>query len=391
MAPKSKDSPEVAKFLFLFAKVKDWCDDDAANLPYLARTDEACEKLCLDLLKAAGSIQSKERSGRELFTAPVDPKFVSFWREFEQRFAHSLLIVRSNAFEAGKHQLLFSLDFYEAPVSWQRADFFAARIAKNIDDAVDFAHSQAEQKGPSVDWHDLNPNVSVQLQANFDEAISAWVELDKASNRAKEALRKELQACDDEERRSKLGDLLMELERDPFFDDDPMSIEDVVKGVRLIWKRLRNEAGFDLRGFIRRRRLIPFVFVPRHVAARHDHPLSYIYENLRQAHEAFVFGVPSAALALMRAIMEMVLIEHYAAQGNDLSDRINSVQKALPASANAAALHRLRRRANSVLHQGEGQREILSRFEPQEIETEIASLLRVIRALVEGAPHLRRR
>ena len=35
------------------------------------------------------------------------------------------------------------------------------------------------------------------------------------------------------------------------------------------WERLREDTGFDLRGVFRRRALIPFVLVPRGVAARH--------------------------------------------------------------------------------------------------------------------------
>jgi Domain of unknown function (DUF4145) len=72
------------------------------------------------------------------------------------------------------------------------------------------------------------------------------------------------------------------------------------------------------------------VLVPRHVAAKHAsaNELSFI-KNLQQAQEAFIFGTPYAALALMRSIMEAVLRDHYRAQGNDLAERINNA-RALP-------------------------------------------------------------
>jgi len=70
-------------------------------LPDFASKDESIKDLCLKLLKAAGSIQKDERGERELFAAPVDSKFISTWRDFEERFADALLIVLSNAAEAG--------------------------------------------------------------------------------------------------------------------------------------------------------------------------------------------------------------------------------------------------------------------------------------------------
>jgi hypothetical protein len=64
------------------------------------------------------------------------------------------------------------------------------------------------------------------------------------------------------------------------------------------WQRLKHDAGFDLQGVFRRRELIPFVLVPRHVAAKHGsaEALSML-KNLQQAHDAFVFGAPFARLS----------------------------------------------------------------------------------------------
>lgn len=90
----------------------------------------------------------------------------------------------------------------------------------------------------------------------------------------------------------------------------------------------------------------------------------------------------------MRSIMEVVLRDHYGAPGDDLPlhERINNSRRLLPHGANAAALHRLRMIANAVLHLGTERNEALPRFEPIQLEKEILSLLRVLRALIEGAP-----
>ena len=99
-------------------------------------------------------------------------------------------------------------------------------------------------------------------------------------------------------------------------------------------------------------------------------------------------GTPSAALALMRSILEVVLRDHYGARGDNLSlpERINNSRKLLPSSANAEALHSLRRIANAVLHLDNERKEALSKREPVELERQILWLLRVLRDLIEGAP-----
>jgi hypothetical protein len=160
------------------------------------------------------------------------------------------------------------------------------------------------------------------------------------------------------------------------------SIEDGIAA----WTRLKCDTGFDLRGIFRRRALIPFVLVPRHVAAQHGsaEKLSML-TNLQQAHDAFVFGAPFAALALMRSLTEAVLRDRYGAQGKSLEERINSCTN-LPRGAGIAALHRLRNLANAILHLRAKKDEGLPKVEPLQLEKEIVSLLFVLRALIEGTP-----
>ncbi len=151
------------------------------------------------------------------------------------------------------------------------------------------------------------------------------------------------------------------------------------------WDRLQQDTGFNLRGIFRRRALVPFVLVPRRVAAKHGRSgaLSML-KNLQQAHDAFVYGASYAALALMRSIMESVLRDHYGAEGKDLDERIRSARGRLPRGANEAALHRLRRLANAILHLDRDKDEGLPMMDDVRLEKEIVSLLFVLRALIEG-------
>ncbi len=167
--------------------------------------------------------------------------------------------------------------------------------------------------------------------------------------------------------------------------DDESFLRELDEGVAA-WDRLIADHGLDLRGVFRRRALVPFVLVPRQVAAKQGstEKLSML-KNLQQAHDAFVFGATYAALALMRSITESVLRDHYRAEGKDLNERIRNARGRLPPGANEGALHRLRRLANAILHLDRAKDEGLPKMDEVRLEKEIVSLLFVLRALIEGA------
>jgi len=135
------------------------------------------------------------------------------------------------------------------------------------------------------------------------------------------------------------------------------------------------------------------VLIPRSVAARYgDKDRHSLLTNLQQAHDAFVFGVPHASIAMMRSIMEAVLRDHYRANGSSLYAMIEDRRFAPPRAANKAALHKLRTLANAVLHLGEEQlEEHLPKLDDQGLEKEIVRLLFVLRSLIEGINPLGRR
>jgi hypothetical protein len=315
-----KDSAEVAKFLSLLGRLKECCDDDPECLSDLAKDDEGVRNLCVELSWTGSLLRMNERRHRQLFAAPVDPKFVAAWRDFEEHYEKPVGEIWCADILPG----LAAIDpghINKAELHWKYADHDGVEQARAIESAIEFAQDQAMQ-----DWRDF----PAELRDNIEDAKAAW-------------------------------------------------------------ERLKQDAGFDLRGVFRRRELVPFVLVPRHVAAKHGADALSMLKNLQQAHDAFVFGAHFAALALMRSIMEGMLRDHYGAEGADLSQRINQVSKRLPSGANAAALHRLRKLANTILHLDSEKDEHLSQIDPVQLEKDIVSLLFVLRALIEGAPQWRGR
>jgi hypothetical protein len=75
----------------------------------------------------------------------------------------------------------------------------------------------------------------------------------------------------------------------------------------------------------------------------------------------------------------------YKVDGNDLADRIRNAKGRLPFGASVGALHRLRGRANVVLHLDADRDERLPEMDDVQLEKEVVSLLLVLRALIEGA------
>ena len=126
--------------------------------------------------------------------------------------------------------------------------------------------------------------------------------------------------------------------------------------------------------------------VPRHM-------LEYIWRNkplslmarLQQAQEAFVYGVPLAALALMRAILEQLMKKHYGwnAKGLLKSIEVASASGLFPPTILFSQVQRLLKLGNDAVHLNS---EELHKVAEANVEKEILSLLLIIRTLIEGAP-----
>lgn len=306
-------SAKVTSFLVLFTKLKDWCDDDPDCLPELASQDEGVKSLCEQLAFKALALTMSEKRKREMFTSPVDPKFLSAWREYEERFAEPLGTV------------------------W---------LSDLLPDSI-----KRVESGPDVDWRLAEDNALEQVGA-----------IKRAIDFADEQISQDWRV----------------------FPDDVREV--VEEGIRN-WRDIKFTTGLNLADCLRRRDLVPFVLVPRHVAAKYGKSEKLtLLKNLQQAHDAFVFGAPFAALALMRSILEAVLRDHYRVPGNDLSERIKNAGKRFPKKINEPWLERIRLRANSILHLDADKYERLPELDDVGLEKEIITQLFVLRTLIEEAP-----
>jgi hypothetical protein len=74
-------------------------------------------------------------------------------------------------------------------------------------------------------------------------------------------------------------------------------LETIEDGARA-WEGLKRQTSFDLKGVFRRRELVPFILIPKHVSDKLGTNIGKLtlLTSLQQAHDAFIFGAPLAAL-----------------------------------------------------------------------------------------------
>jgi hypothetical protein len=308
-----------------FRRLRDMIDDDPSGLEELAAGDEKLEALCFEVSMAAGPLEFAERKLRRLFAAPVDPAFLQEWRDYENRYASVLSRVQLAS-------ILRSIGGYA--ISSQRQDTAPPRQdgGKQFELILEQARDEGRQWESDI------------------ESVFEWA-------------RQQIDFARDN------GDV-----------DDELA-DTIDEGIAK-WRSLADVTGFHIEAVIGRRMLVPFVLIPRHVSARHGsgEKLSLL-TKLQEAQEAFVFGLPLAALALMRSVLELILDKHYGSTGNDLNERIKNARH-LPANIRRDRLHGLRQLANDVLHAESEKKPEL----PKDLERQLIAYLVTLRDPIEQAP-----
>lgn len=141
------------------------------------------------------------------------------------------------------------------------------------------------------------------------------------------------------------------------------------------WDHFEKIIGVDLQRIWHRWSKAQTVFVPPHVAAAHGpEEMGGLFDLLNEAHKAFVFGAHGAAIAMCRALTEIVLVKHYGLGEGDLKDVIILAENRHP-WVRPLKLQNMRKLANGVLHRSE-----------KASEDAVITFLATVRELIEKAP-----
>jgi Domain of unknown function (DUF4145) len=444
---EASDSPEVQTFMAAFQKLRNLVDDAPEVIVSEARDNGALRRLCHALFDAALQLKIKERSRRELYSAPTNPAFVKAWRDYERTYSASIYEVVGpglpkwdDLFAGDKPESAKSLvvdpvalaellgdtpqgsesgeNGHERAVSVTAKAISGGFMYRNngaliaIFDGVTLSYLPtgleiALPTVPGVDVATMATEAIAMIASLEDARVKKSTDSVKAAEFRKNFMTRWEQI--DDAAYSTAQDIefvinWMEgyLEELPLNDHALMKLKFDAKNGIAAWRSLINEVGFDLAGALRRRELAPFVMIPRHVSARHGAAESLSLPMLlRQAYEAFIYGSPFAAIAIMRAILEVLLKEQYSSTGADLNELI-STAKRLPADIPRARLHRLRKLGNLFLHPRDNQNPNDVRLSETKLtkeklnneknfEQEILSHLVDLQTLIEQAPDQSRR
>lgn len=318
-----KDSDLVAIFLSHFSKLKNWVGNEPGGLTKLSNDDPSLTELCRKIYSSACELKAAEGTQRELFTERSNPGFIEIWRDFESRYASTLgSIAFSPLFRGG---IFKDNESHVRETAAIEADLFQR--------ALEFAERECSN-------------------ARYSEASSEY-----------------------------------------FFDPDEdsrdysLTVEECVQSGLSYWRDFTDATGFDFESVLVRRGMVPFVLVPKHVSdgIGVDEKFS-LFTQLKEAHEAFVFGLPRASAALMRSTLETILKKHYGAQGQGFDALAKNVAHLLPENANKDVLDQLWELGNRAIHIEEAGNRKVKKLAPPLNDTSILYFLLKLRELIEAAP-----
>jgi len=311
----------IEMFLGKFEALKKQVGHKPHNVKWTTKNSKEIAVLCEEVNRLHQTIVKRLSEKSEKYAAQVPPKFMPEYRDFIQNYHRNIEAVAEIEKEK---QIAFIMENQEAFMKLFEEHQRSAGIDPN---------APAE-----FDDFDVTKDDPVELMDTLFVTIPSVIE--------------------------------------SIFDDDDFG-EELHKALGA-WHYLQDTIGVDLEEIFRRRNETPFVFVPTNVSDRHGlTETGSLYDLLRQAHRAYIFGCDGAAMALCRALLEQVLTEHYDVEGEDLEEIITYAEVRYR-FMKSMKLQNKRLLANRILHNPKRSGKITG--------VEVKSFLDVITGLIERAP-----
>lgn len=264
----------LENFLLRFNELKRRTRDDPERIPWLWKQSKQLRKIGEDVYNLHGDIERALARSRKLI-GPVPPGFERAFKDYRERYAEKVLHAK------------FSID------TDKLLKLIKAREAQTEDDREESEEQfpKFETDEDSVVWI-TNPGESEKryIIEEFDPKYDANEELESIIDYARDRVDS-----------ARMGG----------GDDNPSFIIQLNKGVGA-WDFYTDIIGVDLEGIARRWKQVPDFFIPRHVLDRYGRSeRGSMFDLLNDAVRAYVFGAPTAAIAMCRAVCEEVLKKHY--------------------------------------------------------------------------------
>jgi hypothetical protein len=348
----AQEDREIVDFLGNFSLLKEICDDDPIELAKLCLTDDSAIEIASKCFSAYHAIKEREHLNPSGFVHSVSNNYIKSYREYQNRYAVISLfcsIADIKPETAVSMRALFeSLSndsaTYETLSGYAKSD-------RNDDVAWDSEDERAE-----------NLCKAINSAIVFSESLACYLEDDKI-------IRQEVVDREDE----------------GLLDEIDLANEgcETLRGLDDIY-------GVDLKGIFRRKRLSPLVLIPTKASYGSLSPFHLtMYSALQQAQQAFLFGIYFASISMLRSTVEVILRDYYKVGGinregrpKDLRQMIDDARVKLPKGISTMHLHRLRIRANEILHVSPRE-DKLGKNSVMALEIEVLDHLHIVRRLIE--------
>lgn len=344
---------QVSNFLACFTQLKNYSDDDPLELMKLCCSDDSVVELCAEIYASYRDIKDENDLNPSAFIHSISKNFINFFRDYENRY-HLACTWGSMCGE-------------DSPAAVSAKDIIQIYI-QNEDVYVRHSSHINPSHINKVAW-EIADEDAVTAKAKIDDAtvisqyLAGWIGSYPALN---ESL---FEAG---------GSHAIEL------------IQSAADGSE-IFRNLETITDIDIQGIIRRKSLAPLILVQSKSShGSHSSLQISLFSILNQAHKAFIFGLNFASISMLRSTLEVILRDHYKLGGTsrdgrpiDLLQMINDSYSKLPKDIGPMHLHKLRIKANSILHvspknvEGETTDPIMA------LEIEVLEYLHTIRRLIE--------
>ncbi len=263
----------LENFLLRFNELKRRTRNNPERIPWLWKQNKQLRKIGKDVYNLHGDIERALVRSSKLI-GPVPPGFVEAFTEYRERYAEKIFHEKN------------SIDTDEL------LELIKARETQTEDDQEEseerFPKYETDEDG--VVWR-TNPGESEKryIIEEFDPEYDANEELESIIDYARDRVRSAMMGGG---------------------DDNPSFIIQLNKGVGA-WDFYTNTIGVDLEGIARRWKQAPHFFIPQHVLDRYGRSeRGSLIHLLDDAVNAYVFGVPTAAIAMCRAVLEEFMKKH---------------------------------------------------------------------------------
>lgn len=346
---------QVSNFLACFTQLKNYSDDDPFELMKLCCSDDSVVELCAEIYASYKDIKDENDLNSSAYIHSISKNFINFFRDYENRYHLACTwgsLCGEDSPGAGSAKDIIQLYVQNKDVYARHSSLInPSHINKG---AWEIADEDADLIFKKIGY-------SIECSREFTSFFN-----DKGN-----------------------ADF-----RNYFFDwygqDFAECVELAPEGTEFL-SNMKDVYDIDLQGIIRRKSLAPLILVQSKSShGSHSSLQISLFSILNQAHKAFIFGLNFASISMLRSTLEVILRDHYKLGGTssdgrpvDLLQMINDSYSKLPKDIGPMHLHKLRIKANSILHvspknvEGESSDPIMA------LEIEVLEYLHTIRRLIE--------